>query len=123
LKKFGKTTRIAFMTSFSKYDVVVVKFPFASSLKYKARPAIVISSQMYNEKGRDTLLILAVSSNICNKLDFEKEVTQWKSSGLLKPSVFKSAIATIEKESVIKKLGSLTQNDIASVNEMLAKIC
>jgi mRNA interferase MazF len=78
---------------------------------------------MYNEKGRDTLLILAVSSNICNKLDFEKEVTQWKSSGLLKPSVFKSAIATIEKESVIKKLGSLTQNDIASVNEMLAKIC
>lgn len=41
--------RIVFMTSFSKYDVVVVKFPYASSLKYKARPAVVISSDLYNE--------------------------------------------------------------------------
>lgn len=29
------------MINFSKYDVVVVKFPFASSLKYKARPAVI----------------------------------------------------------------------------------
>jgi mRNA interferase MazF len=78
---------------------------------------------MYNENSRDTLLILALSSSVRNKLEFEKEVIDWKSSGLLKPSVFKSAIATIEKESVISKLGSLTQNDIKSVHEMLEKIC
>ena len=89
------------MTSFSKYDVVVVKFPFASSLKYKARPAIVISSDVYNENSRNTLFILAVSSNVENKLDFELEVKKWKGSGLLKPSIFKSSIATIEREYVL----------------------
>lgn len=37
------------MTNFYKYDVVVVRFPFASSLKYKARPAVIISSEKYNK--------------------------------------------------------------------------
>jgi len=32
------------MISFYKYDVIVVRFLFASSLKYKARLAVVISS-------------------------------------------------------------------------------
>ncbi len=36
------------MINISKYDIVVVKFPFASSLKYKARPAVVLSSEAYN---------------------------------------------------------------------------
>ena len=36
------------MINILKYDVVIVKFPFASSLKYKARPAVVISSNIYN---------------------------------------------------------------------------
>ena len=33
------------MTNFLKYDVVVVKFPFAS-LKYKARLAVILSSDI-----------------------------------------------------------------------------
>ena len=40
------------MINFSKYDVVVVKFPFASSLKYKARPAVILSSDIYNDSKR-----------------------------------------------------------------------
>lgn len=111
------------MTSFSKYDVVVVKFPFASSLKYKARPAVVISSDLYNENSRDTLLILAISSSIENKLDFELEIYNWKESGLLKPSIFKSALATIEKDFVVNKLGALTPHDIDRLEKLIEVIC
>mgnify|MGYP002635653310 FL=1 len=111
------------MTSFSKYDVVVVKFPFASSLKYKARPAIVVSSDLYNENSRETLLILAVSSSVENKLDFELEICNWEESGLLKPSIFKSAIATIEKDFVISQLGSLTQSDRDRMEKLIEVIC
>ena len=35
------------MTNILKYGVVIVKFPFASSIKYKARPAVIISSDKY----------------------------------------------------------------------------
>ncbi len=111
------------MTNISKYDVVIVKFPFASSLKYKARPAVVVSSNFYNTSIRETLLIMAISSSKENKLDFELELENWKDSGLLKPSVFKSSIATIEKNYILAKVGCLSEVDIASVEKMIEKIC
>lgn len=111
------------MTNFSKYDVVVVKFPFASSLKYKARPAVVISSEIYNQNGRDTLLILAISSSNENRLDFEIEIMDWQNAGLLKPSIFKSSVATIEKEYVVSKLGALSEDDIKRLEKMISVIC
>jgi len=111
------------MTNILKYDVVIVKFPFASSLKYKARPAVVVSSDDYNASRRDTLLILAISSGFENKLDFEVELEDWKETGLLKPSLFKAAIATIEKESVISKVGTLSTIDKNKLDKMVGLIC
>lgn len=111
------------MTDFLKYDVVIVKFPFASSLKYKARPAVIISSDIYNQNKRETLLIIAISSQIENRLDFESEIIHWKDSGLLRPSIFKSSIATIENDYIIAKLGSLTDGDIKRLEKMVEVIC
>ena len=111
------------MTNILKYDVVVVKFPFASSLKYKARPAVVVSSAQYNSNKRDTLLIMAITSVTSGKLDFEINVEDWQSSGLLKPSVFKASIATIENSFVLTKLGSLSSNDIISLDNMIKHVC
>ena len=111
------------MTNILKYDVVVVRFPFASSTKYKARPAVIISSDKYNTNKRNTLLIMAISSSQENKLDFETDVEYWKDAGLLKPTIFKSAIATIEKEYIITKIGSLSDNDIKQLENMIKIIC
>ena len=107
------------MINFSRYDIVIVRFPFASSLTYKARPAVIISSDFYNNSPRDTLFIMAISSQTTKKLDFEPQIKHWKESGLLKSSIFKSAIATIEKEYVITKLGKLNNNDIVSLENMI----
>ena len=111
------------MTNFSKYDVVVVKFPFASSTKYKARPAVILSSDIYNTNVRDTLLIMAISSKTDSALDYEYHISNWKDSGLLKPSIFKSSIATIEKEYVISKLGELSEIDIKKLQILIQEIC
>ena len=111
------------MTNISKYDIVIVKFPFASSLKYKARPAVVVSSNFYNNSIRETLLIMAISSSKENKLDFELELEDWKASGLLKPSIFKSSIATIEKNYILTKVGSLSAVDVSSLENMIDKVC
>ena len=111
------------MTNISKYDIVIVKFPFASSLKYKARPAVVVSSKFYNNTLRETLLIMAISSSKENKLDFELELEDWKVSGLLKPSIFKSSIATIESNYILTKVGSLSDVDISSLEKMIDKMC
>lgn len=111
------------MTPFSKYDIVVVKFPFASSLKYKARPAVILSSDSYNNKSRNSLIILAVSSQVDSKLEIEAEVFDWKFAGLLKPSLFKSSIATIDQDVIVAKLGHLSQKDSQNLEKMLALMC
>ena len=111
------------MTNISKYDVVIVKFPFASSIRYKARPAVVVSSKVYNEYSRNTLLVLAISSNVKNRLDFEMQLIDWKDSGLLKPSIFKSAIATIEKNYILTKIGTLSSIDRENLENQIKTIC
>lgn len=111
------------MTSFSKYDIVVVKFPFASSRKYKARPAVIVSSELYNTHSRNTLLIMAISSQITSRLHFEPLIVEWEKSGLLKPSIIKSAIATIEKEYVLTTLGKLGKSDQEYLDKLLERLC
>lgn len=111
------------MTAFSKYDIVVVKFPFASSLKYKARPAVILSSSTYNNESRNSLIILAISSQISTKLEMESEIMDWKFSGLLKPSIFKSSVATIDQDVVLTKLGELSHQDSQKLEKMLTLMC
>ena len=111
------------INSLDKYTVVVVKFPFASSLKYKARPAVIISNKYYNQHSRGTYLILAISSQVDSKLEIEQNITFWKEANLLKPSIFKSSIATIERESIIHRLGSLAQQDVETLDKFLSDIC
>ena len=111
------------INSLNKYDIVVVKFPFASSLKYKARPAVIISSDLYHQNGRDTRIIIAISSQVDKKLDFELNITQWEKAGLLKPSLLKSTIATIENNNIIQKLGKLSNNDCKILDTLLKNIC
>jgi len=107
------------INSLNRADVVVVKFPFASNLKYKARPAVIISNDNYNQYSRDTYIILAISSQVSNKLSIEKEIVNWKEAGLLKESILKSSIATIQKDYIIHKLGSLKYKDIEILNNFI----
>ena len=115
--------KIVPMINISKYDVVVVKFPFASSTKYKARPAVIISSETYNKNARETALIMAISSKTDTALDFEYTLDDWERAGLLKSSVFKAAIATIEQEYIISKIGVLSKMDVKKLQEVIDKIC
>ena len=68
-------------------------------------------------------MILAISSQVNNKLQFEQEVYHWKEAGLLKPSLFKASIATIEKDYILTRLGTLNKKDISILESMLKTIC
>jgi mRNA interferase MazF len=58
-----------------------------------------------------------------NKLNFEINIQDWIESGLLKPSLFKASIATIEKDFVITKIGALSKADTDNLEKMLKVLC
>jgi mRNA interferase MazF len=110
------------MTTYKFGDVILVPFPFTDGSSSKKRPAIVISSDSYDRYKPD-LILIAVTSQVNTDLQFgEASIADWSSAGLIKPSVIKPAIATIEKTLVIRKLGSLQALDLESLSSILQQI-
>ncbi len=109
-------------TFYQKFDILVVSFPFSSQLKEKARPVLVISNDSFNQSKRQDLIVIAISGSLDNKLLFEPEIEFWREAGLLKSSIIKAAIATIEQQSVIQKLGTLQVGDQPKLKALLAEI-
>ena len=103
------------MTTYSFGDIVLVPFPFTDQSTTKKRPAVVVSSDVYNQKRLD-IIIMAVTSQMNSAAYFgDIVISEWQPAGLLKPSVIKPIVATVEKGLVLKKLGRLNERDRGSL--------
>lgn len=110
------------MTIYEFGDVVLVPFPFTNQTTQKKRPAVVVSSNSYNQLRPDVILI-AVTSQISSQTQIgETIVGNWSSAGLIKPSAIKPVLTTLEKTLIIKKLGKLEMDDRKILNEVLDTI-
>ncbi len=49
-------------------------------------------------------------------------MAKWKEAGLLRPSVLKPVVATIERGLVLRKLGRLEEEDRAALRKLLDEI-
>lgn len=108
--------------SYAFGDVILVPFLFTDQSTTKQRPAVVISSSGYNTQ-RPDLILLAITSQMRASLSFgEARVADWQGAKLIKPSVFKPLIATVEQALVIKRLGKLSTNDAAALRALIEKI-
>ena len=105
-------------TPFEFGDVLLVPFPFSDQSTAKQRPAVIVSSSAYNAQ-RPDLILLAVTSQ---QQQSEVVVHRWREAGLLKPSVFKPVLTTIEKRLVRGKLGRLQDEDIRALQNLLGAI-
>ena len=109
-------------TSYSFGDIVLVPFPFTDQSTAKRRPAVVVSSQAYHAERAD-LIIMAVTSQARPVLRLgEVQVTAWKAAGLIKPSVIKPVLTTVERSLVIRSLGQLKQEDQRTLKGALGAI-
>jgi len=110
------------MTTYKFGDIILVPFPFTDQTTTKKRPAVVVSSENYNS-GRPDLIIMAITSRLhqVDKLG-EKLVADWRGAGLIKPSVFKPILATIENTLVLKQLGSFQSDDRHTLGLILQDI-
>jgi mRNA interferase MazF len=110
------------MITYNKGDIVLVPFPFSDQTFIKKRPAVVISSNDYNNYPFD-ITIMAVISNIeaYSKIG-ECLINNYKEAGLLKPSSIKPAISTINKSLILRKLGALSLKDFNLMEKILREL-
>jgi mRNA interferase MazF len=103
-------------------DVVLVSFPFTNLKATKKRPAVVISDATY-QQGRPDVILMAITSQIRHPLAYGEYLLQdWQQAGLLKPSVLKPLIATLEQTQVVKLMGQLSPTDQQGLHNTLQTI-
>lgn len=110
------------MTNYEFGDLVLVPFPFTDQSASKKRPAVIISSRAHHSE-RPDLILMAVTSRIkAPAMTGEIIIKDWQGAGLLKPSIIKPVITTIECTLVLKKLGQLKEEEQPVLRHAIEKI-
>lgn len=108
------------MTSYKQRDIVLVDFGFSEETGSKKRPALIISGEDYHQS-RHEVIVMAITSNIKRALVGDTRIDEWKTAGLLYPSLVAGIIRTIKYTMVVRKLGVLAQRDFQKVRNSIEK--
>jgi len=104
-------------------DILLVPFPFSDQSGRKVRPVLVLSGDVYNKKCGD-VIVCAITSNLRTD-DYSIIIDAKKlESGKLyeKSSIKVDSLLKIDKDLVIKNVGTLNKDTFQEVISVLMKI-
>jgi mRNA interferase MazF len=100
-----------------KGEIVLIPFPFTDLSGQKVRPALILHA---NNRAEDCLVAFISSRPQVRMHGFDIAVTSSKRNGLKFDSVVKvNKVATLQKKTVIGKLGTLESSLLEDVNNKL----
>ena len=109
--------------TFKKFDVVVIPFPFSDRLDQKRRPALVISSDDFNEQSGHFVAAMITSAK---RSEWPSDVSLKviEPAGLPSDCRVRMKLFTADGSLVLKKIGRITPRDqkavLASLKNTLA---
>lgn len=113
------------MTPYKQGDVILIPFPFTDLTTTKKRPCIIVSSERFNKKYND-VIVIAVTSQIPEKMSEEDillSLQEQKEAGLPKTSLIKvGKIVTIDQRLIRKRLGTIPHTTYKKLIEILERI-
>ena len=93
-------------------DIYLCEFPFTSGQDVKKRPVLVLFDL------QNDVLVCRITS-VLRSGDLDITLVDWKSEGLLKPSVARlDRLVTVEKNILTKQLGTLGKTDADQVRSI-----
>lgn len=103
------------MPSFSRHDVVLVRYPFSDFSGGKVRPAIIVNASHPSED----LIIVALTSRTEKLLPGEFLLREWRAAGLNVPTAAKRGVFTVSGSLIARVIGSVASQDKKSLDESL----
>lgn len=103
------------MSSYFKYEVILIKYPFTDLTVFKVRPAVIVNSDFIS----DDLFIVPLTSRTIKLQSGEFILSEWKEVGLNVQTAVKRGIFTIDVKLVIKKVAKLKARDIEKLENSL----
>lgn len=109
-------------TTYRRGQVVVVNVPFSNQSGVKPRPAVVVSTDRFHKTLPDVIVcpISSQSRYYRRPGPGDYPLQKWRVVGLRHPSTVRiSKVLSVEKAILKRILGSLSQEDLAEVEEGL----
>jgi mRNA interferase MazF len=103
------------MPSFSKNELVLVRYPFSDLSGTKVRPAVVVSA---SHESQD-LFVTPLTSHTTDLLTGEFALADWKAAGLNVPTAVKRGVYTAHTSLIVKSIGRLTATDAKQIARSL----
>ena len=117
----GKVKKMQLMTDFKEGDVVLVSYPFGEGAGVRKRPALVISRNNFNQQTEE-LIVAQITSRISSpNREGDYQIINWREASLIKPAIVRLRLATLPTAMVLRRLGSLTQEDFRGVSTAILK--
>ena len=102
---------------YKRGDIVLIPFPFADLTSAKTRPAVVVSTKLYEKEcGNFTV---AMITSVPHTTSYDYEVKDWQTANLLTPSWVRIKLATIDPKLVRYRPGNLTDADLSEVDKRI----
>lgn len=95
------------MPSFSKGEVILVRYPFSDLTAAKVRPAVIVGHFTFSPD----FIIVPLTSKISPLRAGEFVLTDWHGAGLNMPSAIKQGIYTIHSDLIVKSVGNVSADD------------
>jgi mRNA interferase MazF len=103
------------MPSYSKHDVILVRYPFSDLSSSKVRPAVVVSTSHPSQD----ILITPLTSKTGSLLAGEFVLSEWAVAGLNVATAVKRSVYTVHKSLVIRAIGQLAKVDAEQLEQSL----
>jgi len=97
-------------------DVVTVEFPGIAETK--RRPAVVVSTHLYQRTRPDVILGLLTTQITNATLPSDYALQDWEQAGLHKPSTFRTFLETVPA-TAMRVIGHLSERDWQGIQQCL----
>jgi len=99
---------------YKQFDVVAVPFPFTDLNADKKRPALVLSTEGFNNQSRNCILAMITSQNNPD-WPLDTQIGSILKAGLKTPSKVRMKLFTLDSRLIVRKLGGLSNKDRQAV--------
>ena len=103
------------MPSYSRNDILLVRYPFTDLSGVKVRPAIVVNAPHPSQDS----FVVPLTSRLAVLQPGEFILAEWQSAGLNVPSAVKRGIYTIHPSLIAKLVGHLSAKDSRHLEKSL----
>ncbi len=103
------------MPSYSKLDIILVRYPFSDLSSSKVRPAVVVNAAHSSQD----IFIVPLTSKVGALLEGEFVLSEWLAAGLNVSTALKRGLYTVHESLVIKVIGKLADVDAQQLENSL----